>query len=399
MSPDGDSWDCEVGKNKNITVQVLRNYIPINNIEISYEIYQEGMPVEKSDTLLIKKKKTKISVGTLKEPGYKRCKVTVKVDETEYKNMMTVAYSPELIKPTVNNPEDFDSFWKKSIDKVRKSNSTVEKRLVKELSTRDVEVSLIHIKDSFSRISFYGYLSKPRKEAKYPVVLFVPAAGVKPPLSRTNFINKDAITLSIEIHGLDPEMDPVEFENHKNRITGYPFWGLEDRESYYFYKGILSCIKAADFLCSLPEFDSKNFAVFGGSQGGYLSIATASLHEKVTCLVAFHPAMSDVTGYLNNRVGGWPHVFSPSQKGKYNKEEIVKTLSYYDTVNFAKKIKVPCFYSFGYNDETCPATTCSAVYNSIKSPVTLFLTPLTGHWRIPEMMTKSVNWLLKEQFK
>lgn len=398
MTPDNDSWDCKVGKSKSITIQVIKSYIPINNIEVTYEISQEGMPTEKTGTVIIKNKKAKISVGTLNEPGFKRCKVTVKVEETEYTNTMTVAYSPELIKATVNNPADFDTFWKKSIEKSRIASTDVKVFPVKNLSTKDFDVSLIHFNDTISKISFYGYFSKPRREGKFPVVFFVPAAGVKPPITRQNIINKDAITLSIEIHGLDPRMDKAEFEKHKQRITGYPFWGLEDRESYYFYKGILSCIKAADYLCSLPEFDGKNFAVFGGSQGGYLSIATASLHEKVSCLVAFHPAMSDITGYLHGRVGGWPHVFGRSQNGQYNKEEIIKTLSYYDTVNFAKRIKAPCFYSYGYNDATCPATTCAAVYNNIKSPVTVFLTPITGHWRIPEMMTKSKNWLLNKQF-
>lgn len=397
MMPANDSWDTEVGKNKDITVQVVKDYVSLRNLKVSYSIYEEGMPVEKEGTLLLKNKSVTIPVGTLNKPGYKTCKVSVQAGDTLLTNMMTIAYSADKIEPTVKDPADFDEFWQKAIERVRNTKEIVEIKPIERLSTKYVDVSLIKLSDPFSNLTFYGYLSKPKREGKFPVVLFVPAAGVKPPLSRTNFINKDAITLSLEIHGVNPELEKEVFDKYKKVITGYPFVGVENRESYYFYNGILKCIKAADYLTSLNEFDGKNFAVFGGSQGGYLSIATAALHEKVSCLVAFHPAMSDVTGYLHNRVGGWPHLFRKNRLGEFDKDKAVETISYYDTVNFAKRLTVPCYYSFGYNDVTCPATTSSAVLNSIKSPVTLFITPITGHWRIPEMMTRSVKWLLDEQ--
>jgi hypothetical protein len=46
-----------------------------------------------------------------------------------------------------------------------------------------------------------------------------------------------------------------------------------------------------------------------GSQGGALSIVTAALDSRVRGLAAYYPALSDVTGYLHNRAGGWPHMF------------------------------------------------------------------------------------------
>ena len=42
-----------------------------------------------------------------------------------------------------------------------------------------------------------------------------------------------------------------------------------------------------------------------------------------------------------------------------------RTLAYYDVANFAQKIKVPGFYSYGYNDNTCPPTTVTAALNVI----------------------------------
>ena len=32
----------------------------------------------------------------------------------------------------------------------------------------------------------------------------------------------------------------------------------------------------------------------------------------------------------------------------------ILTATYYDTTNFARRIKVPGYYNWGYNDEVCP---------------------------------------------
>lgn len=57
-------------------------------------------------------------------------------------------------------------------------------------------------------------------------------------------------------------------------------------------------------IFSLPQFDGKNLASWGSSQGGALSIITTSLDKRINMLVALCPAMCDFTGYLHGRAGG-----------------------------------------------------------------------------------------------
>ena len=396
IQPTRDSWNYEVNEKADLTVSVLQNGIPLKNISVSYEYGLEGMPIEKKGSVQIKNKPEKISIGTLSTPGFKRCVVKTTVDKISYSSMMTVGYSPHKIEATVNNPDDFDSFWDNAISKMRSSASTTKKTVLDEYSTVDTEVSLLNFSVPNSEVAIYGYLSKPTKEGKYPIVLYLPGAGIGPSNPMVNFINEEVITLSIEIHGLNPQVAAKFFQEVRRKFMTYMFSGVESRDRFYYKPVVLGCIKAADYLCELPQFDGKNFITFGGSQGGFLSIATAALDKRVTGVVSFHPAMSDLTGYLYGRVGGWPHHFAPRFNGIYNSEAIITTLSYFDTVNFARRISVPGFYSFGYNDVTCPPTTCFAVTNSIDAPKTFFLTPITGHWRISEMMTKSIDWVQKQ---
>ena len=396
IQPTAGSWDYKVKDKVDLTVSVLKNNIPLQNISVSYEYGLEGMPVEKKGTLPIKGKSEKLSIGTLSTPGFKRCTVTATVDNVTYSSMMTVAFSPEEIEATVKNPDDFDSFWENAISSMRNSASITRQTVLDDYSTVDTEVSLLNFIVPNSEVAIYGYLSKPKKEGKYPVVLYLPGAGIGPSSPVVNFINENVITLSIEIHGLNPQGDAKFFEEVRRKFITYMYSGVESRDKFYYKPVVLGCIKAADYLCELPEFDGKNFITFGGSQGGFLSIAIAALDKRVTGVVSFHPAMSDLTGYLYGRVGGWPHHFAPKFNGIYNSEAIITTLSYFDTVNFARRVSVPGFYSFGYNDVTCPPTTCFAVTNSIDAPKSFFLTPITGHWRINEMMTESRAWVQKQ---
>lgn len=396
IQPTNGSWDYKVNENADLTVSVLLNNIPLQNISVSYEYGLEGMPVEKKGVLPIKENDGKISIGTLTAPGFKRCTVIATVDNITYSSMMTVAFSPEKIEATVNNPDDFDSFWENAISSMRNAPSVFSQTVLDDYSTVDTEVSLLNFIVPNSEVAIYGYLSKPKKEGKFPIALYLPGAGIGPSNPNVNFISKDVISLSIEIHGLNPQADASFFQEVKRKFMNYMYSGVESRDKFYYKPVVLGCIKAADYLCELPQYDGENFITFGGSQGGFLSIATAALDKRVTGVVSFHPAMSDLTGYLHDRVGGWPHHFAPKFHGIYNSESIVTTLSYYDTVNFAKRISVPGFYSFGYNDVTCPPTTCFSVTNSIDAPKTFFLTPITGHWRIPEMMTKSTEWVKQQ---
>ena len=178
-------------------------------------------------------------------------------------------------------------------------------------------------------------------------------------------------------------------------LKGYFFFNPENRDRFYYKRVYLGCVRSVDFLASLPEVDTTRMAVAGNSQGGALSIVTAALDPRIDFLASVHPALSDITGYLKGRAGGWPHFFNETNLPKYDGAVIAKSLSYYDVVNFARRIKVPGYYTWGYNDETCPPTSMYAAYNVIKAPKQLNLFFENGHWVIPEQKAALQNWLIR----
>jgi cephalosporin-C deacetylase-like acetyl esterase len=243
----------------------------------------------------------------------------------------------------------------------------------------------------------YGILCVPKGEGKYPALLQVPGAGVRPYYGDVANAERGIVTFQIGIHGIPVTMDPSVYTSlASGAFQNYQLFNLDDRDRYYYKRVYLGCIRAVDFLASLPQVNADRLAVTGGSQGGALSIVTAALDSRIKWLGAFYPALSDLTGYLNGRAGGWPHMFTGSGAQWTNKADKIKTAGYYDVVNFARLLKVPGRYSWGFNDEVCPPTSTYAAYNLITAPKTLELFEDTGHWTYPEQNEHMNNWLLEQ---
>ena len=101
---------------------------------------------------------------------------------------------------------------------------------------------------------------------------------------------KGIITLEIGIHGVPVTMDPEVYRNlGSSAVYRYFTYNLEDKDQYYYKRVYMGCVRANDFLVSLPNFDGTNLAVTGGSQGGALSIVTAGLDARVKYLASFYP--------------------------------------------------------------------------------------------------------------
>ena len=86
-------------------------------------------------------------------------------------------------------------------------------------------------------------------------------------------------------------------------------------------------------------------------------------------------------------------MFDKANAPYHAKNDKIETSKYYDVVNFARLLKVPGYYSWGFNDVTCPPTSIYAAYNVIRAPKRLFLAQDTGHWTYPEQAENLDGWL------
>lgn len=398
VAPDRDDWTYELNQTAKFDVAVTLNNRPVAGLPIKYSCGLEQMPptIEKSSTTTAQS--LTIDAGGLKEPGFLRCIVTLETNGKTYRGLGTAAFRPDQIRPTTDDPKDFDKFWNDGKAELAKIPLEPKLEAMPNLSTPAVDVfhvSFQNVGTGISKVSrIYGILAVPKTtdpNRRFPALLRVPGAGVRPYTGQIALAERGIIALEIGIHGIPVNLPLSVYDDLRaGSLNRYMLYNLDDKENYYYRRVFLGCLRANDFLTSLPQYDGKNLAVYGGSQGGALSIMTAALDSRVKVLAAFYPALSDMTGYLHGRAGGWFHTFK--EKENQTREKI-ETSKYYDTVNFAKRLKIPGIYAFGYNDEVCPPTSVYAAYNVIPAPRKLLLGLEMGHNNSPEQGERANQWI------
>lgn len=401
VGADRDDWTYKPGETAKFNVMVIRDGNPLKDATVSYKIGPEKMdPTIVEDNVVLKKGTHTINGGTMRTPGFLRCEVVASVDGKEYRGLATAAFDPLSIRPTVDNPADFVKFWENAKEENAKVPIDARMTLIPERCTEKVNVYHVNLQNYRPGSRFYGILCVPKAEGKYPALLRVPGAGVRPYNGDVGTAEKGVITFEVGIHGIPVNMEwPLYQSLGAGALYRYYTYNLDDKDQYYYKRVYLGCVRSIDFLFTLPQFDGTNLAVTGGSQGGALSIITAALDSRVKYLAAYYPALSDLTGYLKGRAGGWPHVFDKNNAAVHNTKAKLETASYYDVVNFARQVKVPGLYSWGFNDEVCPPTSMYAAYNVITAPKELYLALETGHWTYPEQREKVEAWLLGHLLK
>lgn len=398
-TPNHTNWLYKTGEKAEVTVALYEYGVLQEGIEIDYSIGPDMLPAEVSGKVKLKSGKAVIPVGTMKKPGFRDCRLSVTLKGRTYRHHIKLGFSPEKLRPYVKMPADFTSYWLQAMKEAESCPMEIISKYVEKYSNEKVDCYLVKIQCFKKGQYVYGYLTKPKTKGRYPVVFSPPGAGIKPmdPMKTIFYAEQGCIRFDMEIHGIRPDLDAAAYKEVSAAFgsgnNSYLVNGLDDRDSYYMKKVYLACIRAIDYLTSLPEWDGKNVIAQGGSQGGALALITTGLDKRITACVANHPALSDMAGYKDERAGGYPHLFT-----KFDGMDTpakLKTLAYYDVVNFAKQIKVPVFMTWGFNDDVCPPTTSYIIYNVLTCPKEALITPVNEHWVSMETRYEQLDWIKK----
>ncbi|MBO7579887.1 MAG: acetylxylan esterase [Prevotella sp.] len=411
VTPDHQDWTYRVGETCRFTVSVLRSGTLIDNALVDFEAGPEMYP-EVKKTGVVLKDGTMKHQGTMKVPGFYRLSVTAHVNGKDYKGACGAAFSPEQLQPSTVMPADFQQFWQGAIAEARKTDLNPTKRLLPERCTKDVNVYEVSFNNILPNYRTYGILCVPVKEGEYPALLRVPGAGVRPYGGDVYTASQGAITLEIGIHGIPVTMDQKVYDDiYSGALTGYWEFNMDNRDKHYYKRVIVGCIRALDYIEQFTPWNGKEMGVTGSSQGGFLSLATAGLDQRITFYAPVHAALCDHTNSLKGIACGWPHYFYGSKKqearGKKptptlpkggREEKLIEVSRYYDGINFARLItdQQHGWFSFGYNDDVVPPTTAWETYNTVKGPKTISPYQATWHFWFQEQWDEWEAWMLKQ---
>jgi cephalosporin-C deacetylase-like acetyl esterase len=412
--PDHADWIYKCGEKATVDVSFSQYGIVPEEAVVEYTVGDDILGDDQSGKVTLRNGHARISMGTRKTPGFRdlRLKVTVPdltpgaLSDTQasgktvtYSHHIKLAFSPEKIQPWTKEPADFKAFWDESLKEAAQYPLHYTMEPAPEFSTELIETFLVRLDIDRKHHAMYGYLMVPKGKKwegrKLPVLLCPPGAGVKEiknVAESSYYAENGIIRFLIEIHGADPTMSARSMADVRSAFQDYLKYGIHSREQYYMRHVYLGLVRSLDFLTQLPQWDGKNLIVQGGSQGGALSIVAAALDPRVTLCVVNHPALADMGAGADNLTSGYPH-FRP-EDGAYSKEGL-RTLAYYDVVNFARYVKCPTYMTWGYNDNTCTPTTSYAVWNTLSCPKVKLVTPINEHWTSKTTNIGQMQWILR----
>ena len=303
----------------------------------------------------------------------------------------------------VMRPADFDAFWDAAVAKLDRE-TLLDLKMEREEArcTPGYDYYRINFASAAGR-RLWGFLTIPTDKAKapYPVHVQVPGAG--PYHDHWWGASDHEITLMVNVLDFDPNgSDGMQggYEAMCARLKEkYGFTGpygqagfAASREEVFYYPVILGLNRIVNWVCARPDVDHGKVSVLGGSQGGFMSLTLMALNPNITRGVAYVPAMGDLLAEEEGRTSCWPKVLTGYPKEKW--PAIREIAPYFDSVNFAVRIKTKFRGLRGLADPTCPPTATKAIYDAITTPDKI-VTEVSGmtHKVHPELEKELEEWV------
>lgn len=373
-----------VGERVVFQIKLEKDGAPADGVDVDWTLTLDGGRQIKSGTARIAGGVAEVD-GSLDEPGFLQCKVTLPGGEKPLTALAAAAIDPQNIKPSAPAPDDFDAFWnerKKALAAV-----PLNIRLTPVKST-DESIEVFELQADCLGAPVSGYYARPVGAApkSLPAFLSLHGAGVQSASISgiVGWAKLGMIALDINAHGL-PNGKPKTFYTDlaKGELKDYRSRGRDSRDTIYFQGMFLRVKRALDALTAQPEWDGKTLITRGTSQGAGQSLAGAYLDPRVTFYIAGVTALADHTGAEVGRSAGWPK-FIPTGGSDELKSKVREAARYYDVVNFASRIRAEGFFTVGFIDTTTPPTGVYAAYNAAAGRKKMFHDIEVGHTNTPE---------------
>jgi cephalosporin-C deacetylase len=145
---------------------------------------------------------------------------------------------------------------------------------------------------------------------------------------------------------------------------GFMTQGVLDPKTYYYRRVFTDAVRAIEAARSHSAVNGTHIALTGGSQGGGITLAAAGLVPDVEVAM---PDVPFLCGYrrATDITDGYPYqeIVRYLQTHRGNVDQVFKTLSYFDGINFSTRAHAKALFSVALMDEICPPSTVFAAFN------------------------------------
>ena len=288
-------------------------------------------------------------------------------------------------KPPRHEPEDFDGFWRSTLEEARAH--------ALEPTFTPVEVGLKTVVCFDVTFAGYGgqpvkgWFLRPHTDAPLPgVVEYIGYGGGRGhPTDWLLWPSAGFAYLVMDTRGQGSTWRKGDTPDRAGEGTnahfpGFLTQGVLDPKTYYYRRLFVDAVRAVEALKSRGEVDPERVAVTGVSQGGGVALAVAGL---VPGLAAVLPDVPFLCHYRRasqiTNATPYKEIANYCKVHRDNVERVFRTLSYFDGVNFAARASARALFSVALMDDVCPPSTVFAAYNHYAGEKDIRVYPYNGH--------------------
>jgi hypothetical protein len=216
VSTDRSDWRYEPGQPVRFRIVAVQDGHALSGIKVTYRIGPEMMPRKIDQVATLTGDGLTVDGGTMNEPGFLRCIATMEQNGKTYRGLGTAGFYPEAIKPTQQDPADFDQFWAAGKAALAELSVDAKVTLLPGYGNAFADcyhVNLQNVGMGTAPSRFYGVLCEPKAPGKYPALLSVPGAGVRPYRGLADIAARGIITLQVGILGIPVTMEQSVYDS------------------------------------------------------------------------------------------------------------------------------------------------------------------------------------------
>lgn len=372
-------------------VDVKNSYADVQSGSLSYQISSLDGKEVTSHAIHIDLKPKSTQKFTFQMPvqasGFYKLNVMINVSDYDDTIKRVFGVDPESIRSVHQKPADFDDFWNRTRAELAKVDPQYRVTEHPELAKGNTQVYLIEMQSLHDfTVRAWMTIAKDRKpNEKFPVWLLLPGyQGNLVPI----YAPRDLVVISVNVRGQGNSKDVINTSRNDYLTTR-----LDDKDKYVMRGAIMDCMRALDFVFTRPELDKSNIICAGGSMGGYLSLALASLDKRITLCDANNPVFCD---WRNLPPENWPlrDVILYANKNHYQVNDLLNNLDYFDLKNFVGNLKCKNILAISLLDPLAPPKNEYAMINSMGKRDRFFVYPELGHEVPTSLFSFLSKWMM-----
>lgn len=293
----------------------------------------------------------------------------------------------ERYLPERHEEPDFDTFWRETIGEAR------ARAWAPRFESVDVGLATVDTWD----VTFSGYGGQPIRGwflaprvrgGRLPTVVQYLGYGDGRGLAHDRLLWSAAgyAHLVMDTRGQGSEggqpgdTGDAEPEGSSPSFPGFLTRGVLDPRTHFYRRVFTDAVLAVDAARAHDAVDPERIIVFGGSQGGGITIAVSGLEPTIRAALVDVPFLCHYRRAIEI-TNDHPY----AELAKYLRvhrtrvDTILRTLSYVDGVNHAARATAPALFSVGLMDGICPPSTVYAAFNHYGGEKRITVWPFAGH--------------------